>query len=428
MNVTSRPHYDAIIVGARVAGAATAAFLARAGLRVLLVDRVTFPRPALSCPLYFPNTLHLLDELGLIARVESLGAPRLRLYQAYLGNVLLHGHLLPYAGYDYAYSIRRARFDAAMLHEVAARPGIDTRLGFTVSRLIRDSQGRVQGICGRGERGAEEELRGELVVGADGAFSTVARLAGAIQYDTRPGRTCVFFAYYSKFEQAGGEPSATVYFDTGHHAAFISADSDDGLTVLSVSLPAPSYAEARRNPERVHDHFPKMLPELSDRMRGAKRETPIYAVAPRRAYHRVPFGAGWALVGDAGYYKDPITGQGIYDAVRSAQLLSAAHVRYLSRPSERAWTTNLRRYQSGRDREARAHYWLADYYADIGRFFTPFEVNVFRALAELPGWSDRYVSLFGGVTDPAAFFRTSNILRLYAEWNARRVWRQIPLR
>lgn len=416
--------YDVVIVGARPAGTATAAHLARAGARVLLLDRVTFPRTTLSCPLYFANTLDALRELQALDKTLALGAPRLRLYQTQIGGVRLHGRMLPFNGIDYALQIRRERFDAMLFEHVAGLPGVETRLGFAVTELLRDG-GRVTGVRGRAKGGAEEEIRAPLVVGADGVFSTVARAVGAGKYNIVPARTCVYYAYYSNVAPAAAEPSATIYYDPGDHFAFITANSESGLTVVSLSLPAGQFERARSRPEKLHLEYAHKIPEMAERMRGAHRETPVYGVSPRESSYRVPYGPGWVLVGDAGYYKDPLPGQGIHDALRSAALVASAYVAAGGLPA----STNPRdtssrvynAYQRTRDRETRGMYWLTDYYAQIERDRPAQELDLFRAIAAMPDWSNRYVSLFNGVTDADWFLKPTTSFRILAEWR----WRQL---
>ncbi len=413
--------YDAVIVGARVAGAGMAAFLSRAGFRVLLLERVQFPKPALSCPLYFGNALALLGRLGALPRIEAIGAPKISLYQTQVGDIRLRGRMLPYCGYNYAYSIRREVFDAALFEYVAAQPNVETRLGFSVTGLIRENE-RVVGVQGRTGGGAEQEIRAELVVGADGLHSVVAEQAGALKYNVLPPRSCVYYAYYSNVERAGAEPSASIYYAPDVPLAFITSDSEAGLTVISCSLPASRFEQLRHDADAVHANFARYVSELVARLHGARRETPMYGVSPRESFYRVPFGPGWVLVGDAGYYKDPITGQGIHDALRSAELAAQAYVEYRAGAE---WGRVMSRYQTTRDRETRGMYRLTDFYASLDRKISPQELDLFRALAEMPHWSDRYVSLFNGVTDAGEFSKTGTALRVLGEWRVRQAWQRL---
>jgi 2-polyprenyl-6-methoxyphenol hydroxylase-like FAD-dependent oxidoreductase len=417
----TQPKYDAIVVGARVAGAGMAAFLSRAGFRVLLIDRVHFPKPALSCPLYFGNTLDMLNRLGALPRIEAIGAPTIRLYQTNLDDIHLRGRMLPYRGYDYAYSIRREVFDAALFEHVAGLPNVETRLGFNITGLLWGND-RVVGVKGRAGGGAEEEIRANVVVGADGIHSLVAQATDAAKYHVMPPRTCVYYAYYSHVEYAGNEPSAAIYYDHKTPVAFITSDSDADLTVISCSLPAARFQAVRHDANNVHSLFGRHVPELTARLRSAVRETPMYGVSPRESYYRTPFGPGWLLVGDAGYYKDPITGQGLHDALRAAELAANAYAEYRAGGD---FIRVMRRFQETRDRETRGMYTLTDFYANIEREISPQEFDLFRAMSEMPHWSNRYVSLFNGVTDAGEFTKTRTLLRIYWEWQGRKLWQRV---
>ncbi len=416
--------YDVVIVGARPAGAAAAAFLARAGFRVLLTDRVRFPKPTLSCPLYFANTLDLLNRLGASEVAEQFHAPRLRWYIVQMEDMTLRGRMLPYNGIDYAYSIRRELFDTALFKHVAALPNIETRLGFTVTGLLWQGE-RVVGVRGHSEGGHPVQLRADMVVGADGIFSTVAEQVNAQKYDVIPPRTCVYYAYYSNVAAEDSEPTATLYYDTNAHFVFITSNSDSDLTVVSLTLPAAEFERARRDRETLHLECARRIPRMAERMRNAVRETPMYGVSPRESFYRTPFGPGWALVGDAGYYKDPLPGQGIHDALRSAELLSQAYIEYRrSAGAPGAWDNAFAKYQSTRDAETRPMYRLTDYYAQVERPRAPHERQLFRAITAMPDWSDRYVSMFNGVTDVKWFTSFPTPLRIVAEWR----WRQLRAR
>lgn len=416
--------YDAIVVGARVAGASTAAFLAQAGFRVLLTDRVEFPKPTLSCPLYFGNAFALLKKIGVMEQVHALGAPELRCYQVQIRDARLRGQLLPYEGFDYAYHVRREIFDEVLFRHVAGMENVDTCMGFNVTGLVREN-GRVVGVRGREAGGAEQEIYAEMVVGADGVFSTVAEQVKARKYDVLPPRTCVYYAYYANMPYAGGEPTATMYYDPDEHLAFITANGESELTVISMSLPASQFESARAQRETLHRDFARKIPEMGNRMRHAERVTPVYGVSPRESFYRVPYGNGWVLVGDAGYYKDPLPGQGIHDALRAAELAANAFVEYCAKgKTPAAWEAAFRNYQVMRDRETRAMYKLTDLYANLESKRTARLIMLFHAIAAMPDWSNRYVSLFNGVTSVEQFQRPDTPIRILLEWR----WRQLKQR
>ncbi len=413
--------YDAIIVGARPAGAGLAAFLSQGGFRVLLMDRVTFPKPTLSCPLYFGNAFDLLKRIGVMEKVDALGAPKLRWYQVQIQDIHLRGQMLPYNGFDYAYHIRRELFDEMLFKHVAAMPNVETRLGFNVTSLIWENE-RVIGVRGREQGGDEIEIHGEVVIGADGIFSTVAEQVNAKKYNVVPAQTCVYYAYYDNVAMAGNEPTATMYYDPKEHFAFITANGESDLTVISMSLPASKFDWARANFETLHFDFANKIPEMAERMKNAKRVTPVYGVSPRESFYRVPFGKGWALVGDAAFYKDPLPGQGIHDALRSAELVTQALVECRANGKmPRAWENAFRNYHTTRDRETKAMYELTDLYAQLERERSRQEMDLFRALAASPEWSNRYVSLFNGVTSLEWFQRWDTLMRILLGWR----WGQV---
>lgn len=413
--------YDAIIVGARPAGASMAALLAQAGFQVLLTDRVTFPKPTLSCPLYFGNSFSLLERIGVMDKVNAIGAPKLRKYKVEMGNVHLQGRMLPYNGYDYTYHIRREIFDEVMFDHVAAMPNVETRLGFSVTGLIWENE-RVVGVRGRQEGRAEEEIRADAVIGADGVFSTVAEQVKAKKYNTVPARTCIYYAYYEGVAMTAGEPTATLYFDPAEHVAFVTADGNGDHTVISMSLPAARFDWARAHLETLHTEFASKLPELAARMKNAKRVSPLFGVSPRESFYRQPYGNGWVLVGDAGYYKDPLPGQGIHDALRSTELVAQAFQEYRTNGKTlQAWDSAFAKYKARRDHETKPMYELTDFYAQLDRDRTPQEMDLFRALAAIPAWSNRYVSLFNGVTNVKWFRRPDTLVRIMLEWR----WKQL---
>jgi flavin-dependent dehydrogenase len=161
---------------------------------------------------------------------------------------------------------------------------------------------------------------------------------------------------------------------------------------------------------------------MAERLASARRVTPVYGVSPRESFYRVPYGKGWVLVGDAAYYKDPLPGQGIHDALRSTELAANAFVEYRAGgETPQAWERAFRKYHSVRDRETKPMYDLTDYYAYLDRRRSPQEMDLLRALAAMPKWSDRYVSLFNGVTDVKWFRRFDTLTRILVEWRFRQL-------
>lgn len=396
--------FDIIVVGARIVGASTAGLLAQQGFTVLLLEKSTFPSPTVSCPVIFGNALAVLDRFGAESVVDALGAPRLRLYGTDYGFARLEAHLPAYRGRDYAYSIQRHRLDEAVAHHVATLPGVTLREGFAVSDLIREN-GRVVGVRGTQHGGANEELRARFaVIGADGRNSFVARQVGAAEYNTKPAQAWLYYAYYHNVTPLH-EPSAMVYRGTPRQNVLV-FDADQNLTVLSIGAVDPPFEVMRKDPERVMLAAIRRVPELARRVEHAERATPIMGLAPTGMFYRQPFGAGWALVGDAGMRIDPVTGQGIYQGLHTAEMLVDAlvHVR-----NGVDWNEAMSMFQRRRDRECKASYEYAALQAEPKR---PdwLSRRFIRHMENEPKLRSYYFGTVNGATPPEENFNLRRIL------------------
>jgi len=297
--------YDVIVVGARCAGAPTAMLLARQGHRVLLVDRATFPSDTVSTHLIHQPGIAALDRWGLLDQVVATGCPPIDSYFFDFGPVQIEGRP------GTAYGPRRTVLDA-LLVDAAAAAGAEVRPGFAVHELLVEDD-RVTGI--RGPGGVE---RAGVVVGADGRHSTVARAVGPEQYHEKPPLLAGYYAYWSGLPMSGRYETYV-----REDRAFSAWPTNHGQTLLVGGWP---YAEFEANRADVEGNFLAMLdqaPPFAARVKAARRES-RFAGAFVHNYFRTPYGPGWALVGDAGYHKDPITGQGITDAFRCSEWLAEA--------------------------------------------------------------------------------------------------------
>lgn len=188
--------YDAVIVGARCAGASTAMLLARQGHRVLVVDRAAFPSDTLSTHLIHPPGLAALRRWGLLDRVVATGCPEITTYTFDLGPLVISGSPAG-LGFQGSYAPRRTVLDKILV-DAAVEAGAEVREKFTVEGLVTEGDA-VTGIRGHGPDGAATTEYGRVVIGADGAHSMVARAVDAPatrrsrssrSATTRTGRTC----------------------------------------------------------------------------------------------------------------------------------------------------------------------------------------------------------------------------------------------
>src|SRR3954454_15606991 len=276
-----RGHFDAIVVGARCAGSAAAIGLARAGRRVVALDRVRFPADTISTHLLWPGGVAEVKTLGALERVQALGAPELPIGLAGAAGMTLRGDFTPIDDIAYALCVRRPGFDAALV-ERAREAGAEVREGIRVTELVREG-GRVCGVrCG------DDELRAPLVIGADGRRSTVARLAGAEQpYRwARSGRDC-FYAYWRDARPEWRSTAAQWREGPDLGTAF---PCDGGLVLVLVQPPADRAGEYRCIVDAI--------PELARRLEGCEQVTKVRAATGIASYFRRSAGRGWALAGD----------------------------------------------------------------------------------------------------------------------------------
>jgi flavin-dependent dehydrogenase len=334
---TIRKNYDVVIVGARCAGAATAMRLANAGYRVLVFDKSRFGADTVSTHALMRPAVLLLKHWGITDRLDAEETPRIKktsfVYADANGRETISIDIKSRHGVDALYAPRRTVLDR-VLAEAATEAGADVRHGVTLTDLLRDSRGRVTGVRVRQESGAIAEVRANLVIGADGRRSTVARLVGATPYVWGRHATATAFGYFGNLPIDGNR----WYYRPGSGAGAI--PTNDGQTCL---FSAVSNDFANGTPvERLrefHRVVSDVAPDLGERLPDAELSGRLRFFPGMRGFLRQPWGDGWALVGDAGYMSDPITAHGITNALRDADILSRAIID----------GTGLARYQAARD-------------------------------------------------------------------------------
>lgn len=309
--------YDAIVVGARCAGSPTAMLLARKGYRVLLLDRASFPSDTMRSHFIHHPGVVSLHRWGLLPRVIASDCPPIRTRLSDFGDFTLATPAEIADGVDANYAPRRFILDEILV-EAAVAAGAELREHFTVHELLWEED-RVVGIRGRAHGGAMVEERARIVIGADGAHSVVARAVQARVYDVRPALTFAYYSYFSGVPLAGIE----VYLRPAE-CMHINFPTNHRLSCIAIQAPIAGFAAFRADIERNFFRAVARVPALAERVRAGRRVERWYGTADLANYFRKPHGSGWALVGDAGYHKDPVTAQGITDAFRDAELLAEA--------------------------------------------------------------------------------------------------------
>jgi flavin-dependent dehydrogenase len=344
MQSADRSRHDVVVVGARVAGSATAMLLARLGHDVVIVDQASFPSDTVSTHSIARSGVVQLRRWGLLDEVLASGAPAIRQVTFNAAGESTSRTIKDKAGVDFLVAPRRYVLDT-LLATAAEHAGAEVRPGVTVTGLQRDGRGRVVGVDGQDHTGARVELGARWVIGADGLGSQVARSVGAAINEAGQAGGAVQYAYYD------GIPWSGIEFFVAERSFAGVFPTHDGQACIWVCNPsADAKAIRRRTGSRV-EAFGQLLersaPELAERVRQARRTSPVQGMLRQPNQLRQAFGPGWALVGDAGYYRDAITAYGISDAFRDAELLAVALDRALDGDGED--TTALAAYQQQRD-------------------------------------------------------------------------------
>ena len=311
---------DAVVVGARCAGAATAMLLARAGRTVLLVDRGEYGTDILSTHALMRGGVMQLARWNLLERIVAAGTPPVTVTTFHVGTERLRVDIKPKFGVSALYAPRRTVLDRTLV-DAAAEAGAIVRYGTRLTALSRTSDGTVDGVFLQDRAGQTMHVHAKHVVGADGMRSTVADLVGAPVLRAGRHATAVLYGYW---------PDLPVDGFNWHYGATSAAGvipTNDGETLVFAGMPAARWTEmtAAGRFEGFLRVLRDTVPALAEAV-AAGGERPLTGFGGRTGYLRQSWGPGWALVGDAGYFKDPLTAHGITDALRDAELLAGAIV------------------------------------------------------------------------------------------------------
>ncbi len=335
-------HYDAIVVGGRVAGAATAMLLARGGLRVLVVEAARPGTDTLSTHALMRGAVLQLHRWGLLDAVVDAGTPAILATEFAYGDEIETVEIRAGGGISALYAPRRTVLDALLL-ESARAAGAEIRTQARVTSLIDDG-GRVRGIEGI-ERGTGAHFRATapLTIGADGRNSTIAAAVDAPFRRRGTASGAIVYGYFP------GLPRDRYHWAYRPGVTAGVVPTGDGLACVWVGTASARFAQRRS--AGLDAGYRSLLaeadPELARSIGAAPPVGALRGFPGQAGWMRAATGPGWALVGDATYFKDPITAHGITDALRDAEFLARA---ILSAPrGGRAQRNALREYERTRD-------------------------------------------------------------------------------
>lgn len=336
-------HYDAIVVGGRCAGAATAMLLARGGMRVLVLEAARPGTDTLSTHALMRGAALQLHRWDLLEAIVAAGTPGITTTEFAYGDDIETVSIRPNGGLSALYAPRRTILDALLL-DAARRAGAEVRTAARVTRVLTagDTVRGVEGVD-RGT-GARFRATAPLTIGADGRNSTVAEAVDAPFRRRGVESSAIVYGYFAGF------PRDRYHWAYRPGLAAGVVPTNDGLACVWVGTASARFAQPRAKslPATYDALLAEAAPDVARAMSAVEPVGPLRAFPGLPGWLRASAGPGWALVGDAGYFKDPITAHGITDALRDAELLARA---VLDEPrAGRSRVSALHDYESTRDR------------------------------------------------------------------------------
>lgn len=395
--------YDALIIGGRPAGSSTALLLARKGYRVLLVEKASFPSDVPRGHFIHVPGVARLKKWGLLDKVIATNCPPVARISFDPGPFALVGPVPPLDGVETGYAPRHGIIDQ-ILYEAAQEAGAEVRENFLVQELLFEGD-RVCGIRGRNSAGQIVTEMARIVIGADGLHSTVARAVQAPIYNEKPTLSVAYFAYYS------GVPLLDASLYLRENGLFGLFPTNDGQICAFVQFPYREFHEFRKDVEGNFDKMFVTVPEVKAWLNQGRREGPILAASDLPNFFRKPYGPGWALVGDAGYHKDPCTGQGFTDAFICAEILAEAlDTGFSGRGS-------LEEALAGYEQQRNEHFMpMFEFTCQLASFDPPAPEmqQLFAALHGNPLETSRFLGTIAGTVSVPEFLNPENIGRIIA--------------
>jgi menaquinone-9 beta-reductase len=403
-----------IVVGGGPAGAATAFYLARSGIDVMIVDRAHFPRDKPCSEYMSPQASRILDEMRVLDDIEQAGAAHLAGMRIRAPNgATFQGRFAEVRGHrgyrDRGLALRRTILDNLLL-ERARSSGAIVREGLRVTALRQDSAGRVTGVDVVDVGGARRSLSASIVVGADGLRSIVARRLG-LATTRLAQRRLAFVTHFTGIDGIGD--NGEMHVDRDGYLGL--ADVGGGMTNVAVVVPRSRAREASGDPAAFVDAWIGRRRHVAPRFGHAERVTAVLATGPFACISRRAWAPGAALVGDAADFFDPFTGEGIYAALRGAELLAPRIADALTAGKTRDADESLRVYERARVREFSGK-WAVERIVGAAVSFPPLMNVAARSLALRPHMAHTLVGVTGDFVPAREVLRPGFLLRLLLPW------------
>ncbi len=390
--------FDVVVIGGSVSGAPTAMLLARRGYKVLVVERQVFPRDTLSTHFIWPRGVSYLNRWGLAQRVLDR-TPHFERMEVNIEGVSLMGSI-PLRDVENrfqqlhgdardvtnTYCGPRRFFLDQLLLDAARDAGVEVRESTSYTHPIVED-GVVCGVNVVGPSRRPEAIRAKLVIGADGRFSSFVKHVGSRTVDLRPLSTFAYWGYFSRIEKdelaihKRGR-LGTAIFPTSH-----------GTHMVLVYGPTAWWDDFRKDAEgNFFRTYEFCAPDVTELIRAGQREEPFKACGTMPAFHRELWGPGWALVGDAGSFKDQVTAMGITHSFRDAELITGYIHRAFS--GELTMESAMTEYATVRAADYKEYFDMVCRTAEMNAY-TRAELEYFYSIQNNQPLIDQLVSQFG---------------------------------
>jgi len=401
-----------LVVGGGPAGSATAWYCARAGLDVLLVDRSHFPRAKPCAEYVSPEGARILAAMGALETLEARAAALTGMVVHAPSGDRIHGEFIARHGFrgfrDRGLGVRREILDTVLV-ERARATGVQVVEGAKVEDLVRDpSTGRTTGVRLRTVDGLSE-VSASLVIGADGLRSIVAKRLGLTTIGRWP-RRLAFVAHYRHVRDI----SSLGEMHVGTNGYLGLADVGDGITNVALVVPSRDARNVNGDAEAFLTAWIAGHPDIAARFVGAERVSPVRATGPFASRAKRPWAAGAALVGDAADFYDPFTGEGIYAALRGAEVLApfaVNAVRCAEQRDLRGERRTLRAYEAAR-RDVFAGKWRVERLIGTAVAFPALINGAARVLGRDRALADLLIGVTGDFVPASAIVAPRTIWRM----------------
>lgn len=394
---------DVVIVGARCAGSAAAIALAKRGRSVIALDVATFPSHTNSTHLFFPNHWAEVAACGALDRVMALDPPLHT--RAGLGTARSEvvGPYTDYEGFAYGSCVKRYGLDMALI-ETARAAGADVREQTRVTDLIWTGD-RVTGVEWTAHDGTTGRIEAKLVIGADGRRSTVGRIVGTREHHKFDNGRMMAYAYYRDPRTELRDLAMQWRQDDDLVTVF---PCDGGQSLILLMPPTARSKDFRADAIEAFEKTVNSIEPLRRRLEGCDRETGVRVSFDHPSYFRHSTGPGWVLAGDAGHFKDPVTAQGIRDALRFGRLAGEAAAPALDDPSH--LDAAMQAWEIDRDNQCLPMYQWANGLG-LPDDISPIEHAAYSWFAESPARASEILDVFSRKRRPDKVFTPARLSR-----------------